>query len=69
MIASFNYLFPEGLNDQGVYFVEDTHTNYLRNFRDTEHSFIEMAKCLADYLHGAYLPQTENPHFLYSYML
>jgi len=28
MIASFNYLFENGLSDNGIYVAEDTHSNY-----------------------------------------
>ena len=48
MLASFNYLFLEGLNDAGIYFVEDTHSNYFQSHRDTEFSFMDMAKSLVD---------------------
>lgn len=44
MIASFNVLFENGLSERGIYFVEDTHTSYWRDYRDTPYSFTDFAK-------------------------
>jgi hypothetical protein len=53
-IASFSALYPEALTDDGVYLVEDLHTNYWRGFRDTKRSFVDLAKSLVDRLHEPY---------------
>ena len=55
MLVSFNYLFLEGLKDDGIYFVEDTHSNYFQTHRDTEFSFMDMAKSLVDVMHAHYI--------------
>jgi hypothetical protein len=53
-IASFSALYPEALTDDGVYLVEDLHTNYWRSFRDSRYSFVDVAKDLVDRLHEPY---------------
>ncbi len=50
-IASFEYLFTHGLNDGGVYMVEDCHTSYWRRFGGglrRRGTFIEYAKNIVD---------------------
>ena len=54
MIASFNILFANGLKDSGIYFVEDTHANYWRPWRDSRRSFLDMSKELLDHMNAHY---------------
>jgi len=54
MIASFNHLFADGLSDDGVYVVEDTHSNYWQWGRDTRTSFVDLAKHVVDLMHYHY---------------
>ena len=54
MIASFNHLFADGLSDDGIYVVEDTHSNYWQWGRDTETSFVDLAKHMVDLMHHHY---------------
>jgi hypothetical protein len=53
-IDSFQYLFPNGLADGGVYLVEDVHSNYWRTHRDSRLSFIDYCKGLVDLMHAHY---------------
>lgn len=52
---SFNHLYANGLNDPGVYLVEDLQTNYWPEFQDADQSFIDFAKSLVDRLHEFYI--------------
>jgi hypothetical protein len=63
MVASFRYLFPEGLKPGGVYLVEDIHTNYWTVYRDQPMSFIDFSKWLIDAMHAHYLPMIDEPNF------
>ena len=54
MIASFNQLFADGLSDNGIYVVEDTHSNYWQWGRDTRTSFVDLAKHMVDLMHYHY---------------
>ena len=54
MIASFNYLFAEGLKESGIYFVEDLHANYWPAWRDTRRSFLDVCKELVEHMHAHY---------------
>ena len=54
MIASFRHLFLAGLKEKGVYLVEDTHSNFWPSHRDTDYSFIDLAKDLVDMMHAHY---------------
>jgi hypothetical protein len=54
MIASFNYLFAEGLVESGIYFVEDLHANYWPAWRDTRRSFLDVCKELVEHMHAHY---------------
>ena len=54
MIASFNYLFADGLSETGIYFVEDLHANYWPGWRDTKRSFLDVCKELVEYMHAHY---------------
>ena len=51
MIASFNHLFADGLSDDGVYVVEDTHSNYWQWGRDTRTSFVDLATHMVDLMY------------------
>ncbi len=52
---SFNHLYANGLNDPGVYLVEDLQTNYWPEFQDADQSFVDFVKSLVDRLHECYL--------------
>lgn len=54
IIASFNYLFSEGLKDTGIYFVEDLHANYWHPWRDSRKSFLDVCKELLEHMHAHY---------------
>ena len=54
MIASFNHLFDPGLKDGGLYFVEDTHTNFWRDYRDSNRSFMDFSFGLVECMHAHY---------------
>ena len=54
MIASFNRLFADGLSDNVIYVVEDTHSNYWQSGRDTRTSFVDLAKHMVDLMHYHY---------------
>jgi hypothetical protein len=54
MIASFNLLYLNGLKEKGIYFVEDTHSNYWISHRDNSFSFVDYAKQLIDIIHFHY---------------
>jgi len=61
IIASFNQLFLTALNDTGIYFVEDFHTNYWHPWRDSKSSFLDICKELMELMHAHYraAPQDE----------
>lgn len=54
LIASFCLLFGRGLKEGGLYFVEDTHTSFWPEYRDTEKSFLDFCYDLVEYLHFHY---------------
>lgn len=54
MIDTFNYLFLNGLNDPGIYIVEDLHSNVWKSHRDLQYSFIDLMKELVDLMHAHY---------------
>ena len=54
---SFCQLYSRALNDNGVYLVEDTHSNYWPEFQDAGKSFIDFAKDLVDRLHEPYFDE------------
>lgn len=54
IIATFNHLFADGLNDAGIYFVEDLHANYWPSWRNTRKSFLDVCKELIEHMHGHY---------------
>ena len=58
MIKTFDYAFLNGLTDAGVYFVEDTHTNFWGHWRDQPYSFVDLCKDLVDYSHSHYWGQS-----------
>ncbi len=55
MITSFNHLFEAGLKDDGIYLVEDLHSNFWSTYRDSELSFIDVCKQLVDLIHVHYI--------------
>lgn len=63
MITSFNALFASGLKDSGMYLVEDLHANYWPGWRDSEKSFLDLCKELAELMHAHY-PGGSPPVFL-----
>jgi hypothetical protein len=54
MIASFNCLFADGLNESGIYFVEDLHANYWGAWRDSRRTFLDVCKELVEHMHAHY---------------
>lgn len=54
MIVTFNHLFADGLKEGGIYFVEDTHTNFWKHFRDRERSFFDFCYGLVECMHAHY---------------
>ena len=54
MIASFSQLFLDGLDDDGLYIAEDTHSNFWPGYRDRRYSFIDLCKDLVDVMHCHY---------------
>lgn len=57
---AFVYLFRNGLTDDGLYIVEDLHTNLWPGYIDAKHSFLKTSHQLAELLYAAY-STTENP--------
>ena len=57
MIKTFDYGFLNGLADNGIYFAEDTHSNFWvgAGTRDQTYSFIDLCKDLVDYSHAHYV--------------
>ena len=43
-IDTFRHLFGAGLADGGTYIVEDVHSNYWKDYRDSQLSFIDFAR-------------------------
>jgi len=62
-VASFNRLYADGLNDRGLYLVEDLHACYWPEFHQADKSFIEFIKPLVDRLHEPYLDNPSEPRF------
>ncbi len=58
MIKTFDFLFLNGLADRGVYFAEDTHSNFWPGYRDQKYSFIDLCKDLVDLSHACYAKST-----------
>jgi hypothetical protein len=63
-IISFNELFLTGLKESGIYFVEDTHTNFWPRWRDSERSFVDLCKDLIDLMHAHY--PSAGPNFFFA---
>jgi hypothetical protein len=61
--VSFNHLHAGGLNDGGVYLVEDLHSNYWPEFQDADQSFVDFAKSLVDRLHEPYFDHHSELQF------
>ena len=55
MITSFNALFRNSLTDEGLYLVEDTHSNYVDKFIDSDLTFVDYAKNMIDLMHEHYV--------------
>jgi hypothetical protein len=54
IIATFNALFLDGLKESGLYVVEDLHTSYWPGWRNSELSFIDVAKQIVELMHSHY---------------
>ena len=54
MISSFNHLFCGALAADGIYLVEDTHTNYWPGYVDSRMTFMDFCKGLVDLIHAPY---------------
>jgi hypothetical protein len=54
IIGTFNYLFADGLQESGIYFVEDLHANYWRGWRDSKSSFLDICKDLLEHMNSHY---------------
>lgn len=54
IIATFNHLYADGLQDDGIYFVEDLHANYWPSWRNSRKSFLDICKTLLEHMHGHY---------------
>ena len=63
LIASFGHLFLSALAEDGLYIVEDTHTNFWPQYRDRAYSFIDLAKDLIDVMHSHYPLQAGEPAY------
>lgn len=60
---SFNHLYAHGLKAPGVYLVEDLQTNYWPEFRDSDQTFVDLAKASVDRLNECYLDNRSVHHF------
>ena len=65
IIASFNYLYADGLKDTGIYFVEDLHANYWHPWRDSNKSFLDVCKVLLEEMHAHYRGSTPEDFLTY----
>lgn len=54
MIASFGALFGGGLKAGGIYFAEDTHSNFWPHFRNSSRSFMDVCFGLVECMHLHY---------------
>jgi len=61
-IASFNFLFKDGLAETGTYVIEDTHSAYHQTHRDRRSSIMDFAHACIDLMHRHHFddPQVEN---------
>lgn len=64
LMASFNYLYKDALKDQGIYFIEDTHTAYWQRFRDASVSIQDYAYQAVNYINNPYTAY-EHDDFLF----
>jgi predicted O-methyltransferase YrrM len=55
IVNTFRHLFPNALSPGGVYIVEDIHSNYWTEYRDSAMSFVDFTKWLIDAMHAHYL--------------
>jgi hypothetical protein len=67
VIATFNKLFLDGLAQSGIYLAEDLHTQYWSNYRNSELSFIDIAKQMVELMHSHYRRQTDINTFWKGY--
>jgi hypothetical protein len=67
MIASFGHLFLSALAPRGIYIVEDTHTNFWQEYRDSPYSFVDLAKDLVDVMHSHYPLRPGEPAYRIGY--
>ena len=63
MAKTFRYLFPNALAPGGVYIVEDIHSNYWTEYRDSAMSFVDFTKWLIDAMHAHYQVTDGEPDF------
>lgn len=54
MIKTFDFLFLNGLAENGLYIAEDTHSNFWPGYRDQGYSFVDLCKDLVDLSHAHY---------------
>ncbi len=62
-VKSFRFLFLNALTSGGTYLVEDLHTSYWTEYRDSPLTFIDFTKWLIDALHAHYPQTTSEPEF------
>ncbi len=62
-IDTFRFLFARGLVDGGLYVVEDVHSSYWKEYRDSPLSFVEFACGLVDVMHAHYREATSEDQF------
>ncbi len=64
-IISFNSLYGSSLNDDGIYLVEDVHSNYWPRYQDTDPTFVDFVKPLIDLLHEPYFESVNGGGNMY----
>ena len=52
---SFDVLYCSQVKSDGIYLIEDTHTSYIKEYQDTQPTFIDYTKGFIDKLHEHYL--------------
>ena len=67
MIDSFNALFMDGLKQGGIYLLEDTHSSFWPDYRDSRYTFIDYAKDLVDLMHAHYWDYDDEKNFRYGH--
>jgi hypothetical protein len=61
VLASFGYLFPNGLVDHGVYLVEDLFCSYVPDMEPGHPPFMDTVKALIDVMHAHYPMVSSGP--------